>query len=316
MNTPARQAREQQRRLKHTQARERRNKIIELVGCGQMHPDEANRIASEESLRPFVSSPDPAEFMVSAMVSWSIEMAMAWIIWRNTERVLQFHDPFRSKVTYWKPILRGGEVAGFEIDVHGPANLSNLSSRSMFIYDNTVLMDFRSAENVLWQGLEDGRLTARAIDTDSLRIKQIPNYEWSYLIVANRDSSTELRVEAFGKTLYRDIKLDRAAVVQIWPETNSTPSVNAPVEGPIAASTTRVRRTKQLLVKRALNTLFPDGKYPDASEMTNAVLIERVGKVMMEQKEMNSSLEGPPSNDTILRAVGRKQSKSGSFGTA
>ncbi|MGO7087736.1 hypothetical protein AB9E14_06365 [Rhizobium leguminosarum] len=268
--------------------------------------DEGFDLPDFSGVRDFADRPQPRpdHFAVMDMDDWSIEMVLAWILWRDPVQVVRFDRDFHKALTVDECIfdtIPAPTLGGLQELLQTQASVDDIS--------------FDVAFRRLRAALRSGNIVADATHLASMDSLSIPAEQWKRLVAVPDVDQRTVLANGFNVAMYGDVWLDRKSVMRLWPadadeppmEAESAPIFRSPmIESEPEIDVGKPRRTKQRLVKRALDLLFPDGRYPDASEMTNAALIEKVGKVMMEQKEKNSSLEGPPSNDTILRAAGRK----------
>lgn len=260
--------RNQQRIAEHTRKRKRRCEIIELVRQGHLHARDAAKLAEHEGLSQFENVPDPSQFPIMDEVSWTIEMAVAWIIWRDLSKVVRYFSPYRQNVTHWKPILRARKPPAFELETRSRADLAAVERESGWVYEgslgsglNSELIAFQDARKDLWLKLQIDELKGRAIDSETMRPIEIPSFEWSYLEVAKTDKGpTELAFASTESPRYKHVTFSRKDVLRLWPEkTNLRETV---------ASCPSCSRNHQA-VARGDTSLTPSS--PAASEIRKAI---------------------------------------------
>ena len=242
-----------------------------------MHPRDANQAAKDEGLRQFEETPDLEAFQVMEEWSWTLEMVLAWIIWRQPSRVTRYFAPFRQQVIYWRPILQRGEPSTFNLEVLRPADLRIVENDSgwQFAYPDEaeqVLLDFADAKNNLWKKLAAGHLTCRAISKATLKPTEIPAVEWSYLDVARAGRGpTELLFVPSMEAAYSDLTFITSEVLAQWP--------SQPESGSTLPKPSRGRREKYnwpAFHDEAIRKLDEEGNFNPANDVTwNQAALER-----------------------------------------
>ncbi|MGR9312163.1 hypothetical protein ACU8MX_22430 [Rhizobium leguminosarum] len=286
--------------LAYRQHRRRRD-VLEMVRKGTMRPEEANQIAVDEGLEPFVVLPPPGLIALHDEILWSIEVCLAWIIWRDAGMARNFHELHRRISVTWQPILGLKDIIGFTPkrtpDVHLGHVTATAGPERAF-----------EAKRALWRNLEAGKLSAVAFELSSGQVVQVPSFQWGYLEAApfGAGSSTEFRLSQEAPASYKAVKLRRDDVLSNWPAASEVDQNVEVITSSIPNQKGNAqRRSKRLVAQRTIGRLFPDG-VPSASEMSDAHLAHMVAKAMKEEKVKNPLLEEPPSRETILRAAGRK----------
>lgn len=278
-----------------------RTRLIEEVYRGRMRPEDAEAEAQRQGFQPLCPDPDISQFDPMTTATWTLPMAIAWVSWRTADRVRDNWDEFRQQNWYWAsyqartPINGGQEweyVSGYELSVRGPASLTLLSFSEG---DDPTFMSIQSAVEALWKALASGNLTAAAIPGTGNPVPiQIPAYEWPYLQhSANRNFDDELRFQ-HGPLAYHNVTFQRVEILRIW-------AINEPGRrAGNSLSGASNRSPAQAKVKVAIGEIYPQG-IPPVSEKSNKEIISEVATAM-QQKGIAA-----PSNDTILRAAGRKK---------
>lgn len=190
--------------------RDERAELIEAVESGQMFSTDAEVAAKKLGLSALNVCPDIADFAVMDLPDWSIEMAVAWIIWRNPEKVTQFHQPYhRLWTTPRSPFDNTPELslAGVRMWLDFTATNGN----------QPIVESFEQAVNSLSHALRTGSITASAINIETRKAVTIASSDWRYLIVdSTTDTSTAFRFPSSPDPIYTAIRLDRETVLGIW----------------------------------------------------------------------------------------------------
>jgi hypothetical protein len=71
-----------------------------------MTPAEAEAEASRLGLPKLAKKPDPAEFDPMKEPSWTLIMALAWIMWRTPDAVRNHWDAYRVECEDWVSLKR------------------------------------------------------------------------------------------------------------------------------------------------------------------------------------------------------------------
>lgn len=223
--------RNRRRPFDHSIKKSRRENIIKLALQGVIRPGVANKMARDEGLRPFVDTPDPNDYLIMDDATWTIEMVVAWIIWRHPSEVVRYFSPFRQKITQWKQILslNSSPAYKFKLETNPPANLAAVKHESesgIFRPNgravNQRLFKFSEAKRDLWRNLEIGALKGRAIVIEGSRPIEIPSLDWSYLEASmNEQGPTELKFRSSSTPQYKDVTFVRSDVFRIWPQADS-----------------------------------------------------------------------------------------------
>jgi len=92
----------------------------------------------------------------------------------------------------------------------------------------TAQMSVLEAEQVLWKALADGHLVGEAIDQNATPI-DVPQREWSYLKhFEERERDVVKYHPNDPRPAFRDIKLKRNELMQLWPAAADNPVVSEP----------------------------------------------------------------------------------------
>lgn len=78
-----------------------RDELLRRVTHFEITPDEAEAEAARCGLEPLNPDPDPTAFDPMSEVRWSLPMALAWIVWRDPDRVREQWDRWRREKSDW-----------------------------------------------------------------------------------------------------------------------------------------------------------------------------------------------------------------------
>ena len=96
-----------------TTPQDRRDDLIEKLLRGELDPQQAENQARERGLAPLAGHADPSIFDPMLEPSWSPLMAVAWIVFRDVERVRWAADEYRLKCTHYKPYKKGHDIVAY-----------------------------------------------------------------------------------------------------------------------------------------------------------------------------------------------------------
>jgi hypothetical protein len=204
-----------------------RRDILRSVYDGKITPERADKLAREKGLKPFVAEPDPKEFPVMAEAMWSIEMVIAWIIWRRDSEVVRFLKSFRDQLIQWKYVglrLNGGSLHHYRLETKPPLNLkvveheTRYSDRYKFRVGKIApLVSFDEAKRELWTALANGKVKAWAFSLKLAAPFEVPAEQWSFIeYLETEEGSTKLKFTLGEEPEYCDVKLKLSDVVEAW----------------------------------------------------------------------------------------------------
>jgi hypothetical protein len=232
-------------------AEEVRINIIMEVERGEISPLDAELKARKMGLDGFSRYPNPSAFTVMEQDVWSLDMALAWIIWRTPEKVEEYWPDSTAKCLGWQAIRQVPQKSGFgarpikAVSGHQLVLLkhnsvfSETSPRAIFVFGEKPTPEAEqrlartSAEKALRSALIHSQLTASARECSTDEIVDIPPREWPRL---QYDTSTE--TELFippakiyepedVEILYRDVTVFKNDVVRLWSQSGS--DISAPI---------------------------------------------------------------------------------------
>lgn len=232
---------------------ERRDEIIEMVEEGSLEPSKADKLAADEGLRPLSFIPDANDFDVMNIASWTLEMTVAWIIWRDGAEIAPYYERFVEKCVDWKrlpvrfvakaPGQRPQPVSRYELGQREKPGLQAVKEGSGWRYQVKVdkgsavprYVEYNDAIRVLRARLEEGSLVAHGVKIENLRPSEIEPFEWRYLRLSEVNIGPSPAVSTVtNEAIYRNITFLRSAVMKWWEVPNQSvvvPSVEPEQNG-------------------------------------------------------------------------------------
>ena len=213
-------------------------------------------------------------------------MAATWIVSRDLAQVCEAMDGYRAECWHWVPFsetlaVECGrvwyEVRGEHLESLKPLSLLQMATFEAF--DESPVPDVpvrivKGAREALWRCLANGRIVASGINVER-QVVDIPSHQWPYLQLAGSlDGPERLRTDPASRTSYADVKLQPAAILDIWPceATVERGSPNRNAEVAVSASRKTRRAHQSDAVQKAIIKLF-GGRYsfPMTSLMTKSM---------------------------------------------
>lgn len=195
----------------------RRDDILEKLYGGEVSLSQAEREAREHDLGPLTTEADPSVFDPMAEVFWTPLMAVAWITFRDVDRVRWATDEYRMQWTYFKPHKKGPKTT-YEIIAYSAANRRHLDTN--IGANRKFEMTVDEAIEVLTRALRDGRVEATGIRRDEGERKCIQPMHWTDLrLFENRESQDTVGSK---NNHWRAVRLSQKTVISIWQPPKTT----------------------------------------------------------------------------------------------
>jgi hypothetical protein len=269
--------------------------------------EEAQKIADANGLGPLNKAPDKSLYEPDRLSRWTLSMVVAWIAWRDLERVRDADDEYRRKCFEWiwkrwrGPENGGTEFAAYEGWWLERRKYQTISLLSIVATDPDARPGHHSvyeAKDLLWSAAEDGRIVGEGIREG--KVVDIPSREWRFLgeseyqdkevLVLYQNKKDSVFRRTHDSATYHEVAFLRTRVLELWPasgiRTPELPAIDAP-------------QTQQEALKKVIGNLWPKGL--PARSMLRAK--ER-------NKQIRQAMEGEgykfPLNDmTLARAIQR-----------
>jgi len=224
-----------------------RDDLIERVRRGEMTTEDAERRATELGLTPLISSPNQNDFDPLAEPFWSIPMALAWIMTRDANSVLEMWDRWRAEKEFWswsRWQVPGGPIyEGHWIKTSGPAGLINLSMASaVWQTEGKLVISRMDATAELLKALQAGTIGATGIPTVGAPRTLISAYHWRDLDLYEEKDRIVVRTNRGLGTGYDDLAVASNVVQMQWRAVSNR--IKATVRGETAAISALVVKLK------------------------------------------------------------------------
>lgn len=222
-----------------------RREIVVAVENGEISPEDAERKAREMGLGGFSRYPELNAFSAMDLDVWSLDMALAWIIWRTREKVEEYWLVSEAFGWGWKAIWQRPQIptfgrmptqtlSGYRLVPSRPNSIFSESGPSplLFFCDRRTpqakkRLDRVVAERALRSALIQSQLIASAKECSTEKIIDIPPREWSRF---QYDTTAETRLfipperiyePEDAEVLYKEIEVFKNDLTNLWPESGS-----------------------------------------------------------------------------------------------
>ena len=162
-----------------------RDILIDKVQRGELTPQKAEAEAARVGLEPFEVGPNPADFDPMGEASWSLPMALAWIMWRSRDPVREMWDLYREKFRFWVPqrwqVSDGPIYDGHFLETKAPAGIwdvavlegqhTHLKVEGIGHYLEAFRLLCNEGQRATWK--------ASGVPTDGRARQQIEPFEWA-----------------------------------------------------------------------------------------------------------------------------------------
>lgn len=197
-----------------------RDELLRRVTHFEITLDEADAEAARCGLEPLNPDPDPTVFDPMSEVRWSLPMTLAWIIWRDPDRVRWQWDRWRREKLVWAELMLPGRDA---IEYHLVPLKRNFGSWSDVVLDTSVREAFGhvpvvapdAAKSELWKLFQEGKLDPDGINAETDRREPINARQFQDLvIVTGGDKTPDLLSAGWGRILYHDVSVSREELLK------------------------------------------------------------------------------------------------------
>lgn len=199
-------------------------KLIKEVEAGRMFLPEAEEIARAHGLGPLHVPPVAADFAILTKRTWTIEMVVAWIIWRAPDEVVKFHEEYHRRWT----TPRSPFDSTPDLSLDGVREYFESSTDGIRHAES-----FESAMSLLLDALSDGDIKARAISSATLEDKDVEPGKWRYLKLANSGTAPTQFEDPAG-VHFGMITFSSRDVTANWPLAQTVPPLNSIVSQGVA----------------------------------------------------------------------------------
>lgn len=218
--------------------------LFDELWHGRIDPTEAERLAAQQGLEPLNELPERTRYDPNSLSWWTISMTVAWIAWRDLDRVLDNFDAYRSECHDWEfKHWRTGtsQGKGWQLKRKPSATVERLLTCPTSYPDDgrPSVQSVPEAQRLLWSAAAERRLVAEAVRERDGEWVQIHAPEWESL-EAVEDQNEEVLALTDKLVItahYRKVRFARTNVLQIWPALGDARFDNS-------AAKTIVRRSK------------------------------------------------------------------------
>lgn len=168
--------------------------------------------------------PDTAYWDPSTELYWSLPMLLAWMVWRSTQKVLDYSPEYRGQRLFWGkvkvPDNTNFQAPSFCLDGLVRTRSTDILKElreAAHLSEERVHMSAYQAEKELKKALITGKPKATAVYED--RRTDIPPREFCDLYLTSarhHDGSDDVEVR-YGRLIYEGVRLPRSQVQMIWP---------------------------------------------------------------------------------------------------
>lgn len=173
--------------------------------------------------------PRPTDFDVMEIEDWSIEMVLAWILWRDPEQVRRFDRDYHKALTVDECMfdtIPAPTLGGLQELLQTDASVDDISF-------DVALRRLRSA-------LRSGQVIADATNLTSMESRTISPDEWKRLTADTDDGGRTVLVNGLGTPLFGQVLFERRSVIRYWlTQGDEGADYEAPREIPVAAAMPR-----------------------------------------------------------------------------
>jgi hypothetical protein len=253
-----------------------RDELIRLVNQGRLKPQDAEFEARQRGLEPFTVIPDPSAFDPMKEVTWSLLMALAWIMWRSAGAVREMWDLYRNEFRFWEPrdwqegtgvVLHRnslhcrGARDFFAVTPPGPVRkgqvlktkdaprLSDLSSPvASDPQIELAVRDHRQAFRLLRTEAERGTWLATGVPTTGGTRREISSFEWADVELREAGGDELVRVRGADAS-YGHCRFPVAGLLQSYPAAvvdgeRATTAATSVASAAVSSRGERSRRSK------------------------------------------------------------------------
>jgi hypothetical protein len=209
--------------------------LFERVRHRELRPEEAEAEAARHGIGPLNPRPSPGELDPMREVRWTFAMALAWIVWRDPDKVRDYWERWRSERREWRVLRvpeRSGEGATGSVeevhlvpvqDRHGTSSTLGLDAAVCHARGDEPCVPLDEAEAALWRALQVGKLEPDGIDPTTGRRVSIPAREFLDLARCGPLKGMEYLDAGPNRYAYYEPTLRRAGVISEWPATGVDP---------------------------------------------------------------------------------------------
>ncbi|WP_305986444.1 hypothetical protein [Roseibium sp. MMSF_3544] len=221
-----------------------RQKLLYRVSKGDISPNDATALSIAKGCGDLLNRADRAKHDPMNSASWSITMTMAWIMFRDLEKVLLYSEGYRSEEEIWcsvnyfskydadqnfvpeNPIHHKGYEPRRLDDLDDLGNMAAFTALELEAIEDIDEPEINQGE-LLFYGVgaafEDIResalneeLSVSALPVGSNVPVAIDAMDWSYFSIGSRQKDAALYRDNVDP-IYEGVRLRRIDVMRLWP---------------------------------------------------------------------------------------------------
>jgi hypothetical protein len=268
----------------------RHGRIVDLT--------EAQKIADADGLGPLYEPPDKSLYEPDRLSRWTLSMVVAWIAWRDPERVRNADDEYRRECSDWNwKRWRGPENGGTEFAAYEGWWLEQREYQTIYLLSMAATYpsakpSHHSVEEalvILRSAAEDGHIVGEGIREG--QVVDIPSREWRHLEPSvYQDKEVLVLKHTHHSATYREVVFLRSKVLELWPAGDILSAEVPAIDGP---------QNQNDALKKVIGELWPNGVPPRAKLRAKA-RDEIIRKAMK-----NEGYNLPIDEKTLRRAIQR-----------
>jgi hypothetical protein len=199
----------------------RRVKLVRRVNRLEITPHEAEAEAARCGLAPLNPDPDPKIFDPMREVRWSLPMALAWIVWRDPNRVREQWDKWRRQKFEWKRLKLPNSD---KEECHRVPLTPNYGKCSDVAMDTLVresagqvpIVQPDAAKFELWKLFQQGKLDPDGINIQTGLREPIDPRQFRDLEIVSGPKGRDCLGVSLGRIVYQDVTVDRSGFLALF----------------------------------------------------------------------------------------------------
>ena len=193
--------------------------------AGKSHAEVEQAIDSL-GVAPLNQPVDASLFDPMSQSRWTLAMAIAWIVWRDIDKVRDCSNDYWTAHFDWVDLAKqpkgdGNQQIGWSLQQRKPTSLHNLrlDEAANFFQESErakMVMGVQQAREELWQALQNKSLIGEAVDFSD-EVIRIPSRDWAHLEPIFVSEADALRYVFKPLDIaYRKINFRRKQLLKEW----------------------------------------------------------------------------------------------------
>ena len=202
-------------------------------------PAEVEQAIDRLGVAPLNQPVDASLFDPMSQSRWTLAMAIAWIMWRDKDKVRDCSNDYWTAHFDWVDLAKqrkgdGNQQIGWSLQQRKPTSLHNLrlDEAANFFKESErakMVMSIQQAREALWQALQNKSLIGEAVDLSD-KVIQIPSRDWAHLEPIFVSEADALRYVFKPLDIaYRKINFRRKQLLKEWQENPRLPGAHSEI---------------------------------------------------------------------------------------